>query len=151
MRSNCLPPETSSFHAIIAEAPSELSRYDSEIERLEAALARVRSERASLESYTDGCRSLFSPVRRLPTELLADIFDMCAPPDTHELSDTTTPEEEVDRVCSRWHRIVMATPMLWSKIAADTDLWDRTNASSATLLRLIAAALERGADFPLSL
>ncbi|KAJ6535322.1 hypothetical protein DFH09DRAFT_1324939 [Mycena vulgaris] len=162
MRSNCLPPETSSFHAIIAEAPSELSRYDSEIERLEGAIARVRSEQASLESYTDGCRSLFSPARRLPTELLADIFDMCAPPDTHELSDTTTPEEEVDRVakiyllqlarvCSRWHRIVMDTPMLWSMIAADTELWDRTTTSPTTLLRLLAASLERGAHFPLSM
>ncbi|KAJ6535792.1 hypothetical protein DFH09DRAFT_881463, partial [Mycena vulgaris] len=80
LRSNSVPPETSCFHEIIAEAPSELSRCDGQIERLEKALARVRSERASLEFYTDGYRTVLSPARRLPTELLVDIFDMCAPP-----------------------------------------------------------------------
>ncbi|KAJ7146922.1 hypothetical protein C8R44DRAFT_552905, partial [Mycena epipterygia] len=64
----------------IAESPDELARYDSEIQQLQDRLDGLRSERATLESYANGCRSVLSPVRRLPAELLVDIFDICAPP-----------------------------------------------------------------------
>ncbi|KAJ7874939.1 hypothetical protein B0H14DRAFT_2716782 [Mycena olivaceomarginata] len=56
----------------------------------------------------------------------------------YQLSEDTTPEEEVDRlsgwhllqlaqVCSLWHYTAMGTPKLWSTIAIDTTLWSRCN------------------------
>ncbi|KAJ7496513.1 hypothetical protein FB451DRAFT_1207956 [Mycena latifolia] len=161
-RSNSFPPETSSFRSFIAEAPSQLAQYDEEIQRLQEALDTLRSERAVIESFSDECRSVFSPVRCLPTELLVDIFDKCAPRSAHHLSDTTPPEEEIERlaksyllqlsqVCSRWHSVVMGTPMLWSTLVVDTVCWDECPVSSDTLLGLVALSLERGVDFPLTL
>ncbi|KAJ7656184.1 hypothetical protein B0H17DRAFT_1098511 [Mycena rosella] len=161
IRSNSPPPETSSFRAIIADAPAELARYDAEIRRRQEALYALRADRALLETYADGCRSVFSPARRLPTELLGDIFDMCAPPGADEIVDDTTPKEEVDRlakkyllqlsrVCSRWHGVVMGTPMLWSTLVVDTVCWSTFPVSQETLLGLMAASLERGAQSPLT-
>ncbi|KAJ7496500.1 hypothetical protein FB451DRAFT_197274 [Mycena latifolia] len=162
IRSNSFPPETSSFRSFIAEAPAELARYNEEIQRLQEALDALRSERSILESYADGCRSAFSPVRRLPTELLVDIFDMCAPPGADTVSDETTPQEELERlaktyllrpsqVCSRWHDVIMDTAMLWSTVVVDTTCWDKCPVSSDTLLRLVVLSLERGVDVPLTL
>ncbi|KAF8199216.1 hypothetical protein K438DRAFT_1759119 [Mycena galopus ATCC 62051] len=58
-------------------------------------------DRHILESYADGCRSLFSPIRRLPAELLADIFELCLPREIYQILDTTIPEQEVDRISGR--------------------------------------------------
>ncbi|KAJ7496525.1 hypothetical protein FB451DRAFT_1119374, partial [Mycena latifolia] len=161
--SNSPPPETSdNSRAVIAEAPSELGRYDQEIHRLQDTLAVLRSDRAILESYADRRRSVLAPVRRLPAELLVEIFDMCIPPSADTISDDTTPQEEFERlaktyllrpsqVCSRWHGVVMNTPMLWSSIAADTTCWKKSPLSSDTLLGLVASSLERGVDVPLTL
>ncbi|KAJ7434028.1 hypothetical protein B0H11DRAFT_2373820 [Mycena galericulata] len=103
--------------------------------------------------------------QRLPAELLSEIFDMCSPPGDDGfdgLDDDTTPEQEVERlakkyllqlsrVCSRWHDIVMGTPMLWSSLVVDTTLWDAATPSSETLLDLVSSSLERGCDHPLGL
>ncbi|KAJ7146996.1 hypothetical protein C8R44DRAFT_555857, partial [Mycena epipterygia] len=90
-----------------------LDRYDSEIQRLQEIMAKLSSDRALVESYADVCRSIFSPVRRLPTELLIEIFEMCAPPGADQISDQTTPKQEFERVCSHWYGVVMGAPTLW--------------------------------------
>ncbi|KAF8178871.1 hypothetical protein K438DRAFT_1457434, partial [Mycena galopus ATCC 62051] len=64
----------------IHETPAELVRYDTEIKRLQTVLNGLVSDRAMLADYADGCQSLFTPVRRLPPELLVEIFEACAPP-----------------------------------------------------------------------
>ncbi|KAJ6592858.1 hypothetical protein B0H19DRAFT_1365170 [Mycena capillaripes] len=97
----------------------------------------------------------YDSIVQLPAELLVEIFDMCSPPGDGFLSDATTPEQEVERlaksyllqlsqVCSRWHILVMGTPMLWSTIVVDTTLWSDCAKSSMTLLDLLAISLDRG-------
>ncbi|KAJ7189030.1 hypothetical protein C8R46DRAFT_935250 [Mycena filopes] len=151
----------SSLRRVAEEAPAELARYDAEIERLKESIDKRLLERATLAWYSDGCRSVASPVRRLPTELLAEIFDMCAPED-QKIMSTTTPTQEIERisknyllqlaqVCSHWRSVAMETPNLWSLIVLDTDLWDRLPQSSRTLLNLVASSLQRGGECPLTL
>ncbi|KAJ6593063.1 hypothetical protein B0H19DRAFT_12210 [Mycena capillaripes] len=165
LRSNIPPSGTvaSSLQSFIEESSLELARYDTEIQRLEEALAQLKSDRASMEWYRTGCRSVFSPLHRLPTELLVEIFDLCSPPASDsDVSEDTTPEEEVNRiakshllhlsqVCSRWYSVVMDTPRLWSTIAIDTNAWPESPTSSATLLSLVQSSLKRSAEFPLTM
>ncbi|KAJ7157834.1 hypothetical protein C8R46DRAFT_1355461 [Mycena filopes] len=162
LRSNVVPPEISSFRRVAEEAPAELARYDAEIERLKESIDQLSSERATLAWYSDGCRSVASPVRRLPTELLAEVFDMCAPEGQEVMSETTTSTEEVERlakkyllqlaqVCSRWRSVAMGTPNLWSLIVLDTAVWDDSDYSSQTLLNLVASSLQRGGGCSLTL
>ncbi|KAJ7659165.1 hypothetical protein DFH06DRAFT_1089929 [Mycena polygramma] len=165
LRSNAAPPDVEALQSTILTAPAELARYDAEIEQLQTVLAKLMSERGALAAYVDGCRSAFSPIRRLPTELLAEIFDICSPycsaPSDHYLSESTTPEQEVDRVSnwhllqlsqvsSMWHKIAMGTPKLWSTIVLDTSLWPHAVVSPATLLMLLGLSLERSGNHPLT-
>ncbi|KAJ7744668.1 hypothetical protein B0H16DRAFT_1559787 [Mycena metata] len=163
LRSNTFPPATmaAGFRSVIDASLPELARYDTEIERLERTLSKLKSDRALLKSYLEGCQSVFSPVRRLPSELLVEIFDSC-PIGSDRFSPTTPVEEEEDRisqghlvrlsqVCSWWHNVVMKTPRLWSTITVDASVWFRSSRSSATLLARVASSLNRSANFPLTL
>ncbi|KAJ7431943.1 hypothetical protein B0H11DRAFT_2261277 [Mycena galericulata] len=161
LRSNVSPSQPSAlFHHVQGESPADLARYDAEIERVRATLSRLISERTELESYANGCRSVFSPVRRLPTEVLVEIFDMCTPPEADQISVPGTPQVEIKRlgkhhlyqlsaVCWRWYNIVMGSPRLWSTLVVDTSLWGETGTSSKKLIDALELSLKRGADFPL--
>ncbi|KAJ7339029.1 hypothetical protein DFH08DRAFT_705089 [Mycena albidolilacea] len=146
LRSNTVPLDVSTFGGTISAAPAELDRYDAEITRLEYHLKRLASERQSLVSSTDGCQSIFSPVRRLPAEILAQIFDMCSPIDIYHVSRHTTPQQEVS---SSWYHVAMETPKLWSTIVVDTSLWDDCAPAAHTLLSLLEASLNKGGNHPL--
>ncbi|KAJ7189085.1 hypothetical protein C8R46DRAFT_1056566 [Mycena filopes] len=157
LRSNLLPPDiapeiSKSIQTAIDEAPCELARYNAEIEALEKNLAALKLDQHTLESYTSGCRSVYSPVRRLPTEVLVEIFDL----------SEHTPGEEMERitklhlirlsqVCFCWRNIAMDTPRLWSTITIDATIWPGCVQSPATMLDRIELVLKRGGKFPLNL
>ncbi|KAJ7443401.1 hypothetical protein B0H11DRAFT_2344997 [Mycena galericulata] len=162
LRSNGGPPEvaTGSFRSVICTAPAELARYDAQIERLQKTLTNLIFDRANLATYAEGCRSVLSPIRRLPTELLALIFGMCCPIDKYRLSSQITVVQELDRIANKhllqlsqvssiWHGVVMGTPQLWSIITVDTRLWPILPVPSKTLLSLLASSLKRSGNHPL--
>ncbi|KAK7043404.1 hypothetical protein R3P38DRAFT_3347557 [Favolaschia claudopus] len=160
LRANTFPPELSSVQATIVATPAELDRYNSEMKRVKNELQRLKSERRALLSQFEKCRSVFAPIRRLPGELLTEIFAMCRPKELYDLSKTVTPEEELDRishlhlrqlaqVCSRWNEIVSDSPKLWSHISFNTSVWSDCCASDDTLIDLLEYALERGRNTPL--
>ncbi|KAF7363196.1 hypothetical protein MVEN_00672200 [Mycena venus] len=162
LRSNAVAPETPSLQRMVSAGPIELGRYDSEIERLHKELDRLTSERHTLASYADRCRSVFAPIRRIPTELLAEIFEMCSAAVLIQLSGGTTPHEEpaslsmrhllqLSQVSSLWHSIVINTPKLWSTILVDTCSWDECTVPPEVLLSLLQSSLNRGGNHPLTI
>ncbi|KAJ7615189.1 hypothetical protein DFH06DRAFT_1239777 [Mycena polygramma] len=128
LRSNSVPVDRSRFDAVIASSRSEVARYDTEIRWLQPFLDRMISERAELLDYTVGCRSLFSPIRRLPTEIITEIFALCSPgrvpfydpleevPDDMFERSSQSHLLQLSQVSSRWHDIIMRTPWLWATI-----------------------------------
>ncbi|KAJ7935761.1 hypothetical protein B0H13DRAFT_2261903 [Mycena leptocephala] len=100
LRSNALPPDILPFRRINSAVPADLVLYNAAIERAQKPLDRSISSRDILARYADGCRSILAPIRRLPTELLVDIFEMCCP--ASRLPDATTFKEELNRL-GRWH------------------------------------------------
>ncbi|KAK7013795.1 hypothetical protein R3P38DRAFT_3003999 [Favolaschia claudopus] len=156
--------ELSKLQSTMTNAPAEIQHYETEIETLQKEISRLASERTSLESYLNLCRSVLSPVHRLPNEMLADIFDLCVPEELYWISDTITVDDEMNRlahshllqlaqVCSRWHRVAMHTPKLWSLITVDVDYWSPgvSDGVNSILANLLESSLARGQDFPLTL
>ncbi|KAJ7314298.1 hypothetical protein DFH08DRAFT_1042055 [Mycena albidolilacea] len=150
----------SSFQTTIEAAPAELSRYDTKIERLQLTVARLMPDRDALATYTDGCRSVYSPIRRLPSELLPEIFDMCAPA-IQNYNDPNDPPEmdrlskphllRLAQVCSLWHGISMGTPQLWSTIMINTSEWDTPPAFPDLCFSILQYTLRRSGSHPLTL
>ncbi|KAJ6505827.1 hypothetical protein C8R47DRAFT_1315994 [Mycena vitilis] len=131
LRSNSVPVDRSRFDVVIASSRSEVARYDTEIRRLQRLLDRMTSERAELLDYTAGCRSLFSPIRRLPTEIITEIFALCSPGQVSFFDPMEeTPGDmfgrssqshllRLSQASSHWRDIIMQTPWLWATIAVD--------------------------------
>ncbi|KAJ7671265.1 hypothetical protein DFH06DRAFT_1293331 [Mycena polygramma] len=164
LRSNVPPPAKweATLRDVIQKAPAELERYDAEIRKLQVLLSGLVSERAALSSHSDACRSVFSPIRRLPVELLTKIFGICASyeKDIDRPASVTTPAKEMDRlakrpllelsqVCSHWHEVAIGTPHLWSTIVVNTGNWQQS--SLPTSLSLLASCLNRSRDSPLKI
>ncbi|KAJ6577747.1 hypothetical protein B0H19DRAFT_932929, partial [Mycena capillaripes] len=129
LRSNSSPPAAleASLRDVISKAPEELERYDTDIEKLQSLLSSIVFQRAALPAHFEACRSILSPIRRLPIELLAEIFKTCSYPEKdNNLVGTDIPALELIaslNVCSFWHNVAMGTPRLWSRILVDTKSW----------------------------
>ncbi|KAJ7174976.1 hypothetical protein C8R43DRAFT_943251 [Mycena crocata] len=141
LRSNTLPLETteSNFRGVIDQASKELARYDDEICRLQ--------------------RSFFSPIQRLPAEVLVEIYNATSPSWNNIVLDVAPEQDvaclakkqllDVAQVCQAWYSIVVGTPALWSTIMMDTRAWGKSTMSTELLLTLIASTLERSTQHPL--
>ncbi|KAJ7251418.1 hypothetical protein C8J57DRAFT_1353557 [Mycena rebaudengoi] len=155
-----VPSHTAHFRRLADSAPAEIARYEAEIKRLRGLLKTLEDDRATVTTFAEGCRSILAPVRRLPAEVLVEIFSLI--PEHDGISRRTTPVQELDRLAKKellvlskvsfyWHSVVMGTPRLWSTLVADMDSWEEPGASPHTLLALLARSLQRGATHPLTM
>ncbi|KAJ7778381.1 hypothetical protein B0H16DRAFT_1360352, partial [Mycena metata] len=83
---------------------------------LDAKIAELQRERESLVVYMDGHKALISPLRRLPLDIIQEIFVACIP--THRNCVMSASEAPVllGRICSSWRAIALSTPRLWSRL-----------------------------------
>ncbi|KAJ7646503.1 hypothetical protein FB45DRAFT_1098288 [Roridomyces roridus] len=105
-----------------------------------AHLAELEKQAAFLESVMVACadrhadvlrsirdhKSILSPVRRLPNELLVEIF-MVVVRDTYGFDDNvprpwSQPPWTLARVCRRWTAVALGTSLLWSRVVLHLDL-----------------------------
>ncbi|KAJ7657205.1 hypothetical protein DFH06DRAFT_459185 [Mycena polygramma] len=147
----------------------ELVRYDKGISRLRAQLAAAEADYGVLQQHYERVFSLAAPIRRLPSEVLLQLFEECgdsmeadydpeypapllrSPSISDELACLARkPLLTVAQVCVRWHGIVMGTPTLWNTLELDSiELWSDKKSVRKTeaLLKLI---LDRGGRTPLT-
>ncbi|KAJ7721482.1 hypothetical protein B0H16DRAFT_1602496, partial [Mycena metata] len=127
---------------------------------LQATIAKLEQDRVLVEEYSRLCQGILSPIRRLPTEILTQIFAFFVPNlgvyrSSNGLGYEEGRQEELSRVanadllrisqvCLRWHALVMGTPSLWSVIDLDLALWD--GIAEAPIKRALKSALDRGGN-----
>ncbi|KAJ7236067.1 hypothetical protein B0H12DRAFT_1027081, partial [Mycena haematopus] len=90
---------------------------DASITEAEHLLAKLRSRREhSIEDIRRG-RAILSVIRRLPSDILGEIFPYTVPdyvPRNHRATDSSP--WVYGRVCSRWRTLSLSLPTLWSRI-----------------------------------
>ncbi|KAF7303073.1 F-box domain-containing protein [Mycena kentingensis (nom. inval.)] len=141
----------------------------------EAAATRLRVQLAEAEKNIDSLKRLsqlasaFSaPIRRLPSELLVEIFRQhwVEFDETYDTIDVATfdpihagapkplvslalgPLLTLAQVCSRWYKLVMNTSALWAELHLDATIWD-TRKAEEKVLDLVVEGLRRSRDAPL--
>ncbi|THV00263.1 hypothetical protein K435DRAFT_558724, partial [Dendrothele bispora CBS 962.96] len=144
--------ETEHIHEFLRLPEQELQNVDEEIARLDTLLIDLRSRKEKLVSYIHKHRQLLSPIRRLPPEIIAELFTCCLPaahPPTRDLSE---PPLLLTLVCKQWREIAFSTPCLWSALHiyiphsrdSDENFLERRK-------RGIKQWLERSGNLPISL
>ncbi|KIK64359.1 hypothetical protein GYMLUDRAFT_412406 [Collybiopsis luxurians FD-317 M1] len=114
------------MHALIDEAHRDLERFDRAISELEEELGRLKKLRTDTAQKRIGPRkSLLTPIRKLPPEILTEIFYDVAEP--MMLNETVSWGDQQSRklqsrvftltwVCSWWRTLVMSDTRVWSSL-----------------------------------
>jgi hypothetical protein len=138
------PPTEVELQAIrdsLKETDDEISAIDAEIERLCAepeTADMLRWQRKTLTRHRAVHAQLLSPLRRLPPELLSEIF-------THTLCghfSTVIELMHLSQICSRWRKVALSMPSLWSSLGvAYVDRRDRGRMTEAVSICLSRSGL----------
>ncbi|KAF8211009.1 hypothetical protein K438DRAFT_1710460, partial [Mycena galopus ATCC 62051] len=116
------PPEGSELpvvfiHSAISKTDGRLARLNQEIPKLQERLRRLEDERASLTSYRARNKAVLSPLRRIPPELLGEIFSWTLPFIGNALSVDTfnilRSPWVLTHISRRWRAVCLSIPSLW--------------------------------------
>ncbi|KAJ7195606.1 hypothetical protein GGX14DRAFT_376785, partial [Mycena pura] len=111
---NSVPPDVqiNEIQCFIGSAEAKISIIDDQIAQMQYTLDRLGSQRVQLQNLVQSHRSVVSTMRRLPTDILGEIFSQllsASRPPVH------SPEalSHLVGVCKRWRTIALASPLLW--------------------------------------
>ncbi|KAJ6471865.1 hypothetical protein C8R45DRAFT_936534 [Mycena sanguinolenta] len=118
-------PDDSDFEfidSVISQAHARLACLDDKISKLQERLAPLEDERASLLNYLTRNKAILSPLRRMPPELLGEIFSrtLSSMREIWSQTDLTADSPWVlSHTSSSWRAISLSIPSLWSGVAID--------------------------------
>ncbi|KAL1755485.1 hypothetical protein FB107DRAFT_274788 [Schizophyllum commune] len=101
--------EVQAINEITTELELEVPKIDAEIRRLSKLRAQVLRQR-------DIQKSIVSPVRRLPTEMLSDIFLELVDEEIWAGDAVFIVRHVLSCVCTSWRAVARGTPALWRQI-----------------------------------
>ncbi|KAF5368675.1 hypothetical protein D9757_010205 [Collybiopsis confluens] len=120
------PAQPEEVASILKNIELDLQDYEAEIDQLEARALFLTTLKERLSEYGHRARTLLSPIRKLPDELLCEIFDLCCGmncfsitelPVSSVFSFRSAPAMSLSSVCSRWRKNALAMPSIWSRIS----------------------------------
>ncbi|KAJ6498740.1 hypothetical protein C8R45DRAFT_979686 [Mycena sanguinolenta] len=83
---------------------------------MQKALEKLTEERDALGAYVDAHKALLSPIRRLPHDVIEEIFMACLPTHRNCVMSATEAPVSLGRICSAWRAISLSTPRLWCRL-----------------------------------
>ncbi|KAJ7937449.1 hypothetical protein B0H13DRAFT_2418564, partial [Mycena leptocephala] len=126
------------------------------LKRLDDEIADLQKARESLGTYVAAHRALISPVRRLPLDIVQEIFIACLPADRNCVMSASESPVLLGRICSSWRAISLSTPRLWASLhiaepsrPPDSDM--SFEKKYIQRLETMKAWLRRSGDCPLSI
>ncbi|THU94120.1 hypothetical protein K435DRAFT_860863 [Dendrothele bispora CBS 962.96] len=156
--------EALSISRTIEESDLEIQRYDTEIQQLRQTLSRLEKERCAAIRSRNARKALLSPIRKLPIELLSEIFSWCSHGPDEDVTDTYGVDRRkadttcfmsvgilnIASTCTLWRAVSMSRPSLWSDIAICLDsLYDTV--SGYDLVEVLKSWLRYSGTSPLTL
>lgn len=87
-----------------------------EIERLGQALQALNSEQERTRDIVKPYNTILSPIRRLPADVLHEIFFHCLPSHRFPIMDASEAPLLLTHICSSWRTIALSSPRLWAQI-----------------------------------
>ncbi|KAJ7153658.1 hypothetical protein C8R46DRAFT_1119488 [Mycena filopes] len=133
---------------LVLEPCEKLVQLDNEIALLQSSLGRLIEKRQELKAFVDSHLSLLSPARRLPSDVLAEIFKACLPPDRNAVMSGAQSPLLLCQICQAWRNLALSIPRLWTSLhivlPEDTSKLSELNQS-------ISAWLSKSGALPLSI
>ncbi|KAJ6573164.1 hypothetical protein DFH09DRAFT_1152418 [Mycena vulgaris] len=124
---------------------AELASHKAALARIEGLIHNLSAERDRLKDYIGSHRALISHPRRLPQDVVQEIFLACLPADRNAAMRRTEAPLLLCRICSYWRTVALSMRRLWASLDVSADFSSRNCATA------VAEWLERSDPLPLSL
>ncbi|KAJ7761231.1 hypothetical protein DFH07DRAFT_1059884 [Mycena maculata] len=111
-----LDTEILSISQTIADHQARMEVLDGRINALRATLRQPTEEREELAAHAESFSVILSPIRRVPVELVCEIFSWAAEsPCTRQIGPHTVvrPPWHLGHICRSWRQIALGYPSLW--------------------------------------
>ncbi|KAF7298531.1 hypothetical protein MIND_00799700 [Mycena indigotica] len=109
-------PEVEQIQLLLAEPTTKLHALEAEITQYKQKIRALKLERAELITFINGHKALLSPIRRMPRDVMEEIFLACLPTLRNSAMSAKDAPLLLGRVCSSWRTISLSTPRLWAGI-----------------------------------
>ncbi|KAJ7176653.1 hypothetical protein C8R46DRAFT_41507 [Mycena filopes] len=133
----------------VRPSQGEAATLTAEISRLTLLLNELTLRRDMLNKLVDSHLALVIPARRLPEDVIREIFLACRPPTHFQHPGMSTEEAPLllCQICRAWRRVAIATPRLWSSLHVDV----LRNPKMAEVASATTIWLSRSGILPLSI
>ncbi|KAK1227954.1 hypothetical protein PQX77_009001 [Marasmius sp. AFHP31] len=108
--------ECSAVRSFMRPLQGELSALENEISRLQTLVEDLILRRDPITKYISQHQNIISPIRRLPSEVLSQIFIACLPTAHHATRDLTQAPLIFTVISRRFRDVALSTPQLWNSI-----------------------------------
>ncbi|KAF7307738.1 hypothetical protein MKEN_01133900 [Mycena kentingensis (nom. inval.)] len=123
LRSNTAPegPEISYAERAVQDKTAELVELDDAIQNLQSALWSLYNRRNRIEWELSQLQSVLSPIRRIPQDILGEIFSYLEPAFTHpgdsnEWARRVRVPWRLGLVCRAWRHLALSMSGLWNAL-----------------------------------
>ncbi|KAK0477490.1 hypothetical protein EDD18DRAFT_1469283 [Armillaria luteobubalina] len=153
--------ELSDFQNFVKSGPGRIADLDEKIARANEHLATLIDERRILEANIEDARTLSSPIRRVPSDILRGIafeaipspYDVLNPINTLKDSANSLDSREspwtLAQVSHRWRLTIVNAPEMWSSMSLVIKHHE-TPSTVARQMFMTGLRLERSKFFPLT-
>ncbi|KAI3604235.1 hypothetical protein WG66_010166 [Moniliophthora roreri] len=156
-RSNSLPislqdidTQTSRIHTLLRsgrETSAANSTYINQIIVILKTHAAATPEFTYWKARLDECLSLFAPIRKLPSEILSEIFTLAV----YSSSRPGQMPWKIAAVCSYWRTVSLGIPQIWTVVPLTMDLEHDDDEDIGDALDRVDVLLSRSNKSPLTL
>ncbi|KAJ6567478.1 hypothetical protein B0H10DRAFT_1892728 [Mycena sp. CBHHK59/15] len=94
-----------------------------ELLRLEGLIQDLCSQRTKTLHYIYVHKALISPARRLPADIIQEIFLACLPTHRNSVMNSKDAPLILARICSGWRAVALSTPALWASFASPARIY----------------------------
>ncbi|KAJ7234177.1 hypothetical protein B0H12DRAFT_163021 [Mycena haematopus] len=101
---------------LLVEPLKNAAELTAQIECLQSQINQLTEKRDRLNTFIDPHLALISPARRLPAEIVAEIFVACLPSDRNAIISGIEAPLLLCHVCRQWRNIALTTPRLWASL-----------------------------------
>ncbi|KAF5391597.1 hypothetical protein D9757_002548 [Collybiopsis confluens] len=125
---------------------SEFSREQltNEREQHQGRITHLVVQRDQVQTDIEALQAVISPIRRLPLEILSEIFVECFPKIKFTRPSAHEPPLLLAQICRRWRHVAISTPKIWSAILITVTEHCHPD------LSLLQTFIDRSAMHPLS-
>ncbi|KAJ7082659.1 hypothetical protein B0H15DRAFT_436315 [Mycena belliarum] len=138
--------QSQAIRNFLSTAMADLDDLNVEISQVQAALEQLFRKRAILSEFVESHLALTTSARKLPQDILREIFVATLPEDRYASMNHTESPLLVSHVCSYWRSVALSMPRLWTSLhisASSANVW--------VVSEHVDSWLARSGDLPLSI